>query len=841
MRLCEIEASLSESALRDALAAAWSAEGLPEAPALLLSEWEPPGSAEPSPSPLSPLIAHASDLSDPVLMAKALEALGLGHSLFALSSPGALPSWATRWRAQTLRVDSFHQRLLAQIGLLLAEQPEGSERTARVGSLRQLIADLPDLSVSSQELTDSDFVTAMRDGLKAVLDEPSFEEPLRKLSELLRDRQAQASEDAPSAEAKALALWNREQGAFLDALPPEELYLPMSLTLVEGEISASALADRLIERLALQPLPVPLDLSDVAIIGEHHSARESLDKVPSRAISIITDGPRSWDIAQRCLKSGSAVWWVCFGEASASVQGRAHRRLQAGRSVELFSRLAKAYREQGLIMEDAGVSPETLFSAVRALSPASAAASVTHFWNWVSACANGKPQLGMAQRLRSCLSFRWARPVELPARAPKRLADIQGLDDQARQELSRLAAKLAAPKGFGAILYGPPGTGKTMTAHVLAHESGRAWIPSSYADWQACEHLGEHLSAMRESFARAIAEAPSVMFIDELDSLSARGSKRNSEYQNVVINAFLELSQKAIEAGVAIFGATNHLESIDPAVRRPGRLGAHVHLRYPSASGRAAILASLLPGLSNPRSMARATGSCSPARLAELADRAREIAAESAAAASDADLQQAIDEVVADRLRGIDYESLRFPVALGLCSKALAARLLDPHGRWRLQSVSSTPGMESDGFIDLDGFACFGGAAGAWNRLQLSMAALAARVARARQSEGIDALEALAQIDSLDRSEALSALAELSAAGLGARSGWPSPATDPNAFDPAIAASAWSAALRMADRMMPSIEPAARLLCERGELSGEQLWAALGMEPQPSIELPLLH
>ncbi|AUX77972.1 AAA family ATPase [Sinorhizobium fredii] len=145
----------------------------------------------------------------------------------------------------------------------------------------------------------------------------------------------------------------------------------------------------------------------------------------------------------------------------------------------------------------------------------------------------------------------------------------------------------------GIVLSGPPGVGKTVFAKALAKECNAHLVAASLGLWQACGHLGDLLKAMRRDFARAKEHAPTILFVDELDSFGDRDSFTHDhrDYSVQVINAFLEcLDGIDGREGVVVVGATNNLERIDPAIVRSGRLDKHVEIPLPSAQDRVAIL-----------------------------------------------------------------------------------------------------------------------------------------------------------------------------------------------------------------------------------------------------------
>ncbi len=140
------------------------------------------------------------------------------------------------------------------------------------------------------------------------------------------------------------------------------------------------------------------------------------------------------------------------------------------------------------------------------------------------------------------------------------------------------------------LLYGPPGTGKTWLARAMGNTAGIAMVEASFAGWQSAGHLGDMLREMRKSFSEARRLAPSILFIDEIDSVGSRtdGDTHGSRYQMQVINGFLgEMNSIAQEEGVIVIGACNHPDRIDPAVTRAGRFDIKLAMPMPE---RAAIL-----------------------------------------------------------------------------------------------------------------------------------------------------------------------------------------------------------------------------------------------------------
>lgn len=182
----------------------------------------------------------------------------------------------------------------------------------------------------------------------------------------------------------------------------------------------------------------------------------------------------------------------------------------------------------------------------------------------------------------------------------------------------------------GILLYGPPGTGKTSFAASLASECGAHLVPTSLSKWQSTGHLGDLLKAMRQDFAEAREKAPSILLIDEIDSVGDRRSFSgdNKNYCIEVVNGLLEaLDGVAGREGVVVVASTNFPEAIDPAILRSGRLETHVEMKRPTTLERAEILHFYLPALGTPKEfheIARQLNGKTGSDLERLARRAKQ-------------------------------------------------------------------------------------------------------------------------------------------------------------------------------------------------------------------------
>ena len=144
------------------------------------------------------------------------------------------------------------------------------------------------------------------------------------------------------------------------------------------------------------------------------------------------------------------------------------------------------------------------------------------------------------------------------------------------------------PKGV--LLYGPPGTGKTLIAKAVASESGANFYPIAGPEIIS-KYYGESEQKLREIFEEAEAKAPSVIFIDELDSIAPRREEVTGEVERRVVAQLLTMLDGISSRGqVIVIGATNRPESIDSALRRPGRFDREIEIGVPSEEDRLEIL-----------------------------------------------------------------------------------------------------------------------------------------------------------------------------------------------------------------------------------------------------------
>jgi SpoVK/Ycf46/Vps4 family AAA+-type ATPase len=156
--------------------------------------------------------------------------------------------------------------------------------------------------------------------------------------------------------------------------------------------------------------------------------------------------------------------------------------------------------------------------------------------------------------------------------------------------------QVAPPRGV--LFCGPPGTGKTLTARALASQcssddgSGRkvAFFMRKGADCLS-KWVGEAERQLRLLFEQAYAQQPSIIFFDEIDGLAPVRSARQDQVHASIVSTLLALMDGLDARGqVIVIGATNRVDSIDPALRRPGRFDRELTFALPSLNARQAIL-----------------------------------------------------------------------------------------------------------------------------------------------------------------------------------------------------------------------------------------------------------
>jgi len=150
--------------------------------------------------------------------------------------------------------------------------------------------------------------------------------------------------------------------------------------------------------------------------------------------------------------------------------------------------------------------------------------------------------------------------------------------------------KLGIEPPKGVLLFGPPGTGKTLIAKAVANESGANFFSIAGPEIIS-KYYGESEQRLREIFEEAQKGAPSIIFIDEIDSIAPKRGEVTGEVERRVVAQLLAMMDGLKERGqVVVIGATNREDAIDPALRRPGRFDREIEIGVPDRAGRVEIL-----------------------------------------------------------------------------------------------------------------------------------------------------------------------------------------------------------------------------------------------------------
>jgi len=178
--------------------------------------------------------------------------------------------------------------------------------------------------------------------------------------------------------------------------------------------------------------------------------------------------------------------------------------------------------------------------------------------------------------------------------------DIGGLTNEIKKVREMIELPLRHPEIFeklgieapkGVLLYGPPGTGKTLLAKAVANESQAHFISISGPEIMS-KFYGESEARLREIFKEAREKSPSIIFVDEIDSIAPKREEVTGEVERRVVSQMLSLMDGLEARGkVIVIAATNRPNAIDPALRRPGRFDREIEIKVPDKKGRKDILA----------------------------------------------------------------------------------------------------------------------------------------------------------------------------------------------------------------------------------------------------------
>ena len=177
--------------------------------------------------------------------------------------------------------------------------------------------------------------------------------------------------------------------------------------------------------------------------------------------------------------------------------------------------------------------------------------------------------------------------------------DIGGLKEEVKKVREMIEIPLKRPELFeklgiappkGVLMHGPPGTGKTLLAKAVASESDAHFIAINGPEIMS-KYVGGSEENLREYFEEAEENSPSIIFIDELDAIAPKREETNGEAERRTVAQLLTLMDGLKSRGqVVVIGATNRPDSLDPALRRPGRFDREIEIGVPDAEERKEVL-----------------------------------------------------------------------------------------------------------------------------------------------------------------------------------------------------------------------------------------------------------
>lgn len=177
--------------------------------------------------------------------------------------------------------------------------------------------------------------------------------------------------------------------------------------------------------------------------------------------------------------------------------------------------------------------------------------------------------------------------------------DVGGLDKEIQRIREMIELPLKYPQVFerlgidppkGVLLYGPPGTGKTLIARAVAHESEASFFTINGPEI-VHKFYGESEKHLKDVFDKAGASAPSIIFIDEIDSIAPKRTEVQGDVEKRIVATLLsQMDGLKSRGSIVVIGATNIPEVLDPALRRPGRFDREIRIGIPDRKGREKIL-----------------------------------------------------------------------------------------------------------------------------------------------------------------------------------------------------------------------------------------------------------
>ena len=331
-------------------------------------------------------------------------------------------------------------------------------------------------------------------------------------------------------------------------------------------------------------------------------------------------------------------------------------RVQFFYSVAQAAPVAEAIRDANPSGGYDTVVPQTPWWSTLLMTALTLVLIVGLFWFLLSRMQGGNARM---------MNFGKSKARVVSKEAPKvTFVDVAGADE-AVEELGEIKEFLSEPSKFqavgakipkGVLLYGPPGTGKTLLARAVAGEAGVPFYSISGSDFVEM-FVGVGASRVRDLFDQAKANAPAIVFVDEIDAVGRhRGAGLgggHDEREQTLNQLLVEMDGFDVNANVILIAATNRPDILDPALLRPGRFDRQVPVEAPDLNGRAAILKVHAAG--KPMApdvdlavVARRTPGFTGADLANVLNEAALLTARAGAQLiDDRALDEAIDRVVA--------------------------------------------------------------------------------------------------------------------------------------------------------------------------------------------------